>query len=181
MKHIHYLILILLTLLPRQLRAAIGHDNAILSGYYSAIAGGQNNKINVGYMNLIGGGCNNSIATSGSSYVACNSFIGGGGTNCIDTTTHNSCYNSVVGGFNNLVCANTCYSAILGGCNNVLKHNFAGVLGTGLTSAADCAIHVNCIIAPNTPYYGAGGFPSGTYTYKFTCDLAATDKVIVMI
>jgi hypothetical protein len=53
----------------------------------------------------------------------------------------------------------------VGGQNNCITHNCATVAGFGVASVMDCAFHANILVAPNSPNFVFGGFPTGTLQY----------------
>ena len=135
------------------------------SGAYSFVGGGQCNKacwfnstvgggycnIASGYASTISGGyCNN--ATNSQSTIAggsCNtvsgqkSFIGSGFGNTVS-----SCYSSIVGGGGQYSGRNTVsgkYSAILGGEGSTISNARSFIIGSNLTSSADCTSYHNAI------------------------------------
>ncbi len=54
----------------------------------------------------------------------------------------------------------------LGGGNNLVKHNYAGVFGCNITTAANNTFHVECLNAINTPVGPGGVYPAGTVYYQ---------------
>ena len=52
---------------------------------------------------------------------------------------------------------------VIGGSGNTVNHDYAGIFGNGLTSAASNTFHINCLNAINTPNAPLGvGVPLGT-------------------
>jgi hypothetical protein len=159
-----------------------GSSNTVSSGYdagfavcvtqvYSTIAGGSGNSI-YGCANFIGGGLGNSIAPprllSGES-TSVGTVIAGGTYNC------SCCANTAVvigGGANNMICyasngviAGGCkntlvgmggvpsyYSGILGGTNNTVQHDNSFIVGSNITSSADCTTFVNNLSSQGRVY-----------------------------
>ncbi len=55
-------------------------------------------------------------------------------------------------------------SAILGGSGNVTNHDWAGIFGCNLSSAAPKTFHANCFNGIDTPPAGSP-YPAGTYVH----------------
>ena len=130
-------------------KATIGTNN-LNTGTLSTIAGGT---LNTGSEDciFIGGGSSNSITggngnhgvivggnnnTLSDSYCG---FIGGGSNNCLTDAQTNQV---IVGGTNNAIVGSE--SGILGGTSNYINgHNNSFIIGSNLTSSADCTTYVN--------------------------------------
>lgn len=122
--------------------------NAILTGYGNTIS----NNCSVGF------GCYNAIVGGRQNVIRCSSYsaISGG---CRNTITSSSCNSLILGGASNNITSVNCSMAF--GQSNVVAHNFAGVVGCGITSVLDCALHTNRMVVTNMPTSSAG-LPSGT-------------------
>jgi len=102
-------------------------------------------------------GCNSSILTGQTNRLCSttNASILGG---CANTISF-SCSNAIVGGAINTISSVNCSMAF--GQSNVVAHNYVGVVGCGITSVIDCALHANRVVVTNMPTSSAG-LPSGT-------------------
>ena len=149
-----------------------GCNNRMCQSKFGVIAGGECNFLNCstpgnGCYNTIGGGCNNRMcAQSGGA----GNTIAGGRSNCIcddsNGTIGGGCNNlvcnfagTVAGGCGNKACSNysfiggghvntiaptACCSAILGGSSNCVNgHDKTFIIGSGITSTADCYTFMN--------------------------------------
>lgn len=118
----------------------------LVSQSYSAILGGIDNEVHTS-RSSIAGGSKNCIHTSGFAFIGggclntgsgdC-SFIGGGRNNT------NAATNGFLGGGRNntIIPAGRC-GAILGGTGNCLCNSCSFIIGSNLTSSADCTTFVN--------------------------------------
>ena len=115
----------------------------------SFIGGGQNNSISDYYYGTIVGGCNNTISGYGNSSAivggssntlsdAYCGFIGGGFNNCL---TDAQIGQVIVGGRDNEV-RGSC-SGILGGTSNTVSNTNSFIIGSNLTSTANCYTFMN--------------------------------------
>jgi hypothetical protein len=137
---------------------ASSSDNAIVGGCANNVAAGNCSFIGGGFANnvgnsyasvvggfgncacggctFVGGGFNNKAIGSN---VQCASIVGGN-TNCIADACHNG---FIGGGCNNCIYNNTGCNAILGGKINRLCHNDTFIIGSNITSTANCYTFVN--------------------------------------
>ena len=107
------------------------------SNSFSTVINGSRNTVSGVYSSILGGACHK---------VTCNysSILIGGGT-----------APGSGGNGGNTISGN--YSSIISGQCNLVTHNWSSASGYGITSAADCAFHANCLIIQNTPtMYTAG-------------------------
>jgi len=117
-------------------------------GNYSTIVGGKCSRA-IGEKSFIGGGgCNlasglHSTIAGGVSNTASadNSFIGGGC--CNEIIDNSNDFSMIVGGNFNNVAINGNYSAIVGGLENQICHGHSFIIGSCITSSAQCTTHVN--------------------------------------
>ena len=117
-------------------------------GEYSIIVGGKC-SIAIGEKSFIGGGgCNlasglHSTIAGGASNTASadHSFIGGG--NCNEIIDNSNDYSMIIGGNFNNVAINGNYGAIVGGLENQICHGHSFIIGSCITSSAQCTTHVN--------------------------------------
>ena len=127
------------------------------SGPCSVIAGGKCNETTIlGSTSVIGGGCLNYINKTYTS------ILGG-----LRNSGSGDC--SVIGGGQDNVITKK-WSGILGGTSNCLKNKESFIIGSNLTSSADCTTFVNCldisgslglkidgVVSPASPFkYGSG-------------------------
>ena len=139
-------------------------NNAILTGYqntitnncynnyglYNVVVGGRQNIIGCSSFSSVTGGCRNIIIS-----LSTHSSISGG----ISNTISSSIASAILGGSANDITSVNCSMAF--GRSNVVAHNFAGVIGCGITSVLACALHTNRMVVTNMPTSSAG-LPSGT-------------------
>jgi hypothetical protein len=150
-----------------------GAQNKIISADNSAILGGLQNTINQNSSDSVAlGGVNNEINRCGNSHLinGCgNEIIGSGTTNSFGTILNGCCnkicgntsgcsYNTILNGEGNII-ENSKYSAILGGLDNKVcasggniigdnneiqsTHLKSVIIGSCITSSAQCTTHVN--------------------------------------
>jgi hypothetical protein len=96
----------------------------------SVVVGGKLNTASALYANILGGQSNTACAN----------------------------YATVVSGLSNTSQATS--AVILGGDCNCAQNNYAGIYGCGITSALDCAWHVNRLVIANVPTSSVG-LPAG--------------------
>ena len=119
------------------------------SGAYGFIGGGQNNSISDYCYSTIVGGCNNTISGYGNSSAmvgglsntlsdAYCGFIGGGFNNSLINSQTGQV---IVGGRDNEV-GGSC-SGILGGTSNTVSNTNSFIIGSNLTSTANCYTFMN--------------------------------------
>ena len=130
-----------------------GFNNCILGGnFYSTILGGACNNIisctTLAQSNMIINGRDNCIEVKNSLITLYNNIIGAGSCNTINddyatlTGGGNIVTSNFIGGgsYNTGSCNNGFIAA--GECNH-LKHNDAFILGSNISSVAECTVHVN--------------------------------------
>ena len=134
-----------------------GYKNIISgSNKFSIIIGGTQNEIynvkcsNSGEGNIINGGSYNGIKQEGQLVNLKNNFIGGGNFNSITSCYHTETSPTSAGTVNNnfigagVFNTGSCQNGfIAAGCRNHLIHNNAFILGSEITSVAECTVHVN--------------------------------------
>ena len=141
-----------------------GQDNCIYISNFSTILGGIQNTSSNGGSNSILGGTNNTLITN-------YGFIGNGYNNHIQGATN--AMNAIVSGRNNTITSsfgesydvnfigggrdNTISgsrSSILGGENNRIDHIDSFIIGSNLTSSADCTTFMNNLVVEGTGSFG---------------------------
>ena len=117
-----------------------GKSNSITGCELSNIVGGQNNTISGGYNGFIGAGSGNSLSVG----YGCENVIVGGNNNDIAAACGAN-YNIIGGGSSNTISGDyTTDSGILGGTGNCINgHDNSFIIGSNLTSTADCTTYVN--------------------------------------
>ena len=113
-----------------------GCQNTLTDSHFSIIGGGNQNCIDgsISYNSLLGGLCNKIVGSANGYH-----FLGGGGSNQINTPGTGCQSNTLSGGYNNSIMGPN-NATIGGGCNNYLSGNGATVAG-GISSLAwgDCS------------------------------------------
>lgn len=118
-----------------------GFDNEILASQMSFIGGGDANSISLGSRCVISGGLNNEITGNENGSTA--GFIGGGGSNVIDSGTAEAPYNAIVGGLANTISNGvipgsfSSYSYIGGGSDNSITSSDYSTISGGLSNKID--------------------------------------------
>ena len=118
----------------------------------SHIGGGAGNCIHNGNMSTIGGGASSEICN------ACQSHIGGGFGHSVKGH-----YNTVSGGYENVLGVASGNSGILGGCNNNVNHSSSFIIGSDLTSNAACTTFVNNLNVDGTLTVDGTTISSGVF------------------
>jgi hypothetical protein len=146
-----------------QYSAVVGGTLNLVCNNYGFIGAGQQNRSNGVNSAVVGGVLNisdsdQSFIGSGQGNCTCATYaaIGGGLANCIgglnsfigsglNNRTSGS-YTSIVGGQNNCITCNN--GGILGGTANLVQHCTSFIVGSNLTTRADCHTFVNNLSAP---------------------------------
>jgi hypothetical protein len=134
-----------------------GHQNVSYQTGYSIIGSGFTNRIlgnNATFGNsnkeyhensIVGGRCNDIIDEKNSHIIggACNKIIGDSTQNTVIQGSGN-----IIGAGHSNTITDSCCSAILGGKENCLKHNHSFIIGSCITSSANCTTFVNnlCVL-----------------------------------
>ena len=146
-----------------------GFQNLVQNSNYATIGGGYINRIVDSSCSTIGSGNNNFICQSGISAI-----VGG----CLNITNC-SCMSFIGGGCNNKICCTTgCQgipnkSAILGGCSNTIVHTNSFIIGSCLSSTANCATFMNNAVITGSLTVGCTSRMSST-----TGRIDATNDVV---
>ena len=153
----------------------LGNRNAILAGYNNCVGYCSTNSV------IVAGGSNSICPCMGSSAIVAggqniicsnSSIIGAGNQNKICGT--NSACSAIVTGCNNRICSNSCFtfigtglnnvicnssaprgSAILGGESNINKHCKTFIIGSNITTTANCYTFMNnsCTLGVTRTFY----------------------------
>lgn len=135
----------------------------------SVIAGGASNTINCsGAAAIVGGELNKISATSGTTDLGLNSFIGGGYGNQIATSLY-SPYSVICGGFQNTV--NNQFSSVVGGRANLVNSLYCTAIGY----SAKASIYGG-FVQGGEQFSAVGDAQSSVYVLKCqTTDATATE------
>ncbi len=125
-----------------------GSENTSSVGGANSILGGYRNKIQTNY-GFIGNGICNTIAGSSNAY---NAIISGENNTITSSLSSTLRHNFIGGGKDNLI-SGSC-SSILGGHDNIINHNNSFIIGSNLTSTADCTTFMNNLVVEGTGSFG---------------------------
>lgn len=116
-------------------------DNSTIVGGKCSIASGVKSFIGGGGCHLAEGELSTITGGAANTASADHSFIGGGECNRINDDS-NGC-SVIIGGCCNNIATNGNYSVIAGGLENQICHCHSFIIGSCITSSAQCTTHVN--------------------------------------
>ncbi len=149
-----------------QLASVVGGSGNSAHGQLSFIGGGIANNVFINSNSSgVVSGCQNSIGNIlGTGLGAANSFIGGGGNNCIDDAGSTTGWATIGGGAGNCIFPGTNHSSIFGGSGNFVSGSCSAILGGANNSDGgfpNTAVFGNTLVATQDPAtMGFAGIPS---------------------
>ena len=125
-----------------------GSENTSSVGGANSILGGYRNKIQTNY-GFIGNGICNTIAGSSNAY---NAIVSGENNTITSSYSSTLGHNFIGGGRGNTISGSR--GSILGGENNRIDHIDSFIIGSNLTSSADCTTFMNNLVVEGTGSFG---------------------------